>query len=123
MNDCHAFKCGCEGREGWHEYKTRRLMAQVKHTTRVEQTNLEVRIDAALKEVRKELLSAIANFPEFRSAHEGVAIIEEEFLELREAAYWPHRPTTGDEDTEATQLAAMACRYLVDVCYQENTPR
>ena len=123
MNDCHAFKCGCEGREGWHEYKTRRLMAQVKHTTRVEQTNLEVRIDAALTEVRKELLSAMENFPAFRSAHEGVAIIDEEFLEFRDAAYWPHRRGSGDEEVEVTQLAAMACRYLIDVCYREDTPR
>ena len=119
MTDCRAPKCGCEGNPQWHEDKTNRLMK----TIRVEQTNLEVRVDAALKEVRKELIEVRRDFPAFRSAHEGVAIIEEEFLEFRDAAYWPHKEETGDEDTEATQLAAMACRYLVDVCYQENTPR
>ena len=56
----------------------------------------------------------------FASAHEGVAVIEEEFLELRSAAFWD-RKTKGDEawlrlmEKEATQLAAMALRFLVDV--------
>lgn len=90
--------------------------------TRVEQANLEVRVGAALNEVRKELISAMNNFPPFRSAHEGVAIIEEEFLEFRKAAYWPHK-TKSREEEEATQLAAMAVRYLVDVCYGKDVPR
>ena len=77
-------------------------------------------IEAALEEVRMELLAAYENFKDFRSAHEGVAIIEEEFLELREAAYWPHKDDTADEETEAKQLAAMAIRYLVDVCMSES---
>ena len=91
--------------------------------TNAEKANLEVRIDVALKAVREELLSAIDTFPPFRSAHEGVAIIDEEWEEFKEAAYWPHRDTTGDEETEATQLAAMCVRYLVDVCYSEDAPR
>ena len=90
---------------------------------RGEQANLEIRIDAALKAVREELLSAMNNYPPFRSAHEGVALIDEEWEEFKEAAYWPHRRHTGDEETEVTQLAAMAARYLVDVCYKEDTPR
>ena len=97
-----------------------------KTLTKAEQANLEVRIDAALKEVRKELLSAIDNFPPFRSAHEGVAIIDEEWEEFKEAAYWPHRrqrKSDSNEETEVTQLAAMATRYLIDVCYKEDTPR
>jgi hypothetical protein len=73
-------------------------------------------IDCALEEVRMELLAAYENFVDFRSAHEGVAIVEEEFLELRDAAYWPHKDDTADEETEAKQLAAMAIRYMVDVC-------
>jgi hypothetical protein len=80
-------------------------------------------IDCALDEVRLELVAAYDNFNDFRSAHEGVGIIEEEFLELREAAYWPHKDNTGDEETEARQLAAMAVRYMVDVCFKEDTPR
>lgn len=91
--------------------------------TRAEQANFDIRIDAALKEVRKELIHACENFPPFRSAHEGVAIIDEEWIEFREAAYWPHRSGSGDEEIEVTQLAAMACRYLVDVCYGKDVPR
>lgn len=122
MNDCKAFKYGCESRAGWHEYKKRRLMENIIKNERIIESEFEVRVDAALKEVRKELIHAMENFPAFRSAHEGVAIIEEEFLEFRKAAFWPHK-TKSKEETEATQLAAMACRYLVDVCYKENVPR
>jgi hypothetical protein len=85
--------------------------------------NLEVRIDVALNAARDELYAAIKAFPPFRSAHEGVAIVDEEMQEFRDAAYWPHKDETGDEEVEATQLAAMALRYLVDVCYKEDTPR
>jgi hypothetical protein len=81
-------------------------------------------IDCALEEIRMELLAAYENFPDIRSAHEGVAIIEEEFLEFREAAYWPHKQKHVDaEETEARHLAAMCVRYLVDVCFKEDTPR
>lgn len=83
----------------------------------------EAKIEAALDEVRCELYMAIGNFPSFRSAHEGVAIIDEEMIEFRDAAYWPHNEETGDEEVEATQLAAMAVRYLVDVCYNPEAPR
>ncbi len=80
-------------------------------------------IEVALDNVRRELIAAYENFPDFHSAHEGVAIIDEEMREFRDAAYWPHKEETGDEETEATQLAAMTLRYLVDVCYDEEKPR
>jgi hypothetical protein len=81
-------------------------------------------IDCALEEVRAELTAAYENFPDFRSAHEGVAIVDEEMREFRDAAYWPHKQKHIDaEETEARHLAAMAVRYLVDVCYKEDTPR
>ncbi len=80
-------------------------------------------IDCALEKVRFELVAAYEKFPDFRSAHEGVAIIDEEFQEFRDAAYWPHKEETGEVEVEVTQLAAMAVRYLVDVCYNEETPR
>jgi hypothetical protein len=83
----------------------------------------EAAIDCALDEIKEELFNALENFPAMRSAHEGVAIIEEEFLEFRDAAYWPHKHEVFAEDKEVTQLAAMCVRYLVDVCYKEETPR
>jgi hypothetical protein len=75
----------------------------------------EARIEAVLDDVRLELQAAYGMFPDFRSAHEGVAIVEEEFLEFRDAAYWPHKHEEGLEEDEARQLAAMAVRYIVDV--------
>jgi hypothetical protein len=83
----------------------------------------EAKIEAALDEVRAELIAAYENYPDFRSAHEGVATVDEEMIEFRDAAYWPHKFPDGAEEREATQLAAMAVRYLVDVCYNEETPR
>ena len=71
----------------------------------------------------EEYIKACHYFPPFRSAHEGVAIVDEEMIEFRDAAYWPHKEETGDEEVEATQLAAMAVRYLVEICYMEDAPR
>ena len=59
-----------------------------------------------------ELGAATAKFGSFASAHEGIAVIEEEFLELREAVFWGKQ---GNKRTEAIQLAAMAIRFLMDV--------
>ena len=84
-------------------------------------SDLEAQIDIALDEVREELIAAYEKFPRFRSAHEGVAIVDEEFREFREAAYWPHHHAPGAEETESRQLAAMAVRYLIDVCYHGST--
>ena len=74
----------------------------------------------AIEEVVEELLEANKNFPDFRSRHEGIAIIEEEFLEFRAAAMWPHKVPKFEDDayTEAKQLAAMAIRYMVDIGHE-----
>ena len=74
----------------------------------------------AMREVAAEYFEARDNFPAFRSRHEGIAIIEEEFIEFRDAAMWPHKlkPTDDDAYTEAKQLAAMAIRYMVDVGHE-----
>jgi hypothetical protein len=83
----------------------------------------EANIEAVLDDIRIELITAYKRFPDFRSAHEGVAIVDEEMCEFKEAAYWPHKFPDHAEETEATQLAAMCVRYLVDVCYKDGTPR
>jgi hypothetical protein len=90
----------------------------------------QAKIEHALEEVRMELIAAYENFPDFRSAHEGVAIIDEEYEEFKNAAYWPHKQLDkygnlkfDAEEDEATQLAAMAVRYMVDICYNEEAPR
>jgi len=72
-------------------------------------------LEVVLSDLADEYLNACDHFPDFRSNHEGVAIIEEEFLEFREAAFWPHKHEDTTAAHEALQLAAMCVRFLIDV--------
>ena len=67
--------------------------------------------------VADELESATEKFGPFASAHEGLAVIEEEFLEFRSAVFWgvDQKGRPSDPYNEAVQLAAMALRFMVDV--------
>lgn len=73
----------------------------------------EDRVDRILSVVRAELLRATDEFGPFNSPHEGYAILKEEVEEL-----WSD--IKGDEghsplaQMEATQVAAMAVRYIFD---------
>ena len=69
----------------------------------------------AVSEIVEEYMTATANFGKFASRHEGVAIIQEEFEEFKEAAFWPHKDHTGEPDVEVIQLAAMCLRYMMDI--------
>lgn len=79
-------------------------------------------IDAALEEVRTELSQAMAKFPPFNSAHEGHGVIREEF----DVELWEHVcAKQGQRDInamrkEAIQVAAMAVRFMIDICNPEN---
>ena len=66
-----------------------------------------------MNEVIAELKRARGIFPPFNSAHEGYAVILEELDEL-----WACVKTKGNPGMrkEAIQLAAMALRFLDDVC-------
>lgn len=68
-----------------------------------------------LDDVAVELERATARFAPMASPHEGHSVIREEFEEL-----WEHvRANTGTGPAareEAIQLAAMAARYVIDVC-------
>ena len=75
----------------------------------------EDKLEGVLDEVVAEYFDATMKFGEFKSRHEGVAIIEEEFLEFRQAAFWPHKNKGDDAYTEAKQLAAMCLRYMIDI--------
>lgn len=65
----------------------------------------------------EEAWSAAQRFPGFNSAHEGFAVLAEEVDEL-----WDHvKAKQGARDVEAmrkeaVQVAAMALRFIVDVC-------
>lgn len=77
----------------------------------------ERRIDIAFGFVRKELDKATDRFGAFASSHEGIAVIEEEFLELRSEVFWGKRAEPMLQ--EAVQLAAMAIRFIVDVSMKD----
>ena len=69
----------------------------------------------ALCLIEEELDRAQEKFPApFASWHEGCAIIEEEFLEFRTEVFWGK--SADDRQTECVQLAAMALRFLVELC-------
>ena len=71
--------------------------------------------------VAEEVAGAIKMFPRpFASAHEGFAILKEEVDELWEDV---RMSQLGDQEhrqvcmrKEAVQVAAMAIRFLMDVC-------
>jgi hypothetical protein len=71
-------------------------------------------IDTIMGNVEAELHRATRRFGPLASPHEGIAVIREEYMELEREVYW------GDGRgeaalAEAVQLAAMACRYLLDI--------
>lgn len=73
----------------------------------------------ALEQVVKEYTSATSKHGVFVSAHEGFAILLEEVDELwKEVKKNPskHPARKLDMRDEAVQVAAMALRFLVDVC-------
>lgn len=71
----------------------------------------------ALREVLDELVSASrANGP-FHSAHEGFAVLHEEFDELKEQVWLnPKKRDLGKMRAEAKQVAAMGLRFMIDIC-------
>lgn len=68
----------------------------------------------------KELNRATEMNGPFASAHEGYAILLEEMDELKEEIW--KKAKLRDKNkmrTEAIQIAAMAIRFVVDVCEKE----
>ena len=73
-----------------------------------------ITLTEAITDVTAEYIRASKIFPPFNSAHEGFAIIAEEYDELWEEIKKKNRDPIRMRE-EATQLAAMAIRFLVDV--------
>lgn len=70
----------------------------------------------ALRDVGKELDRAIRKYPRFQSAHEGIAVLREEYLELETEVFKrPKKRRNGKMREEAIQTAAMALRFVMDV--------
>jgi hypothetical protein len=93
-------------------------------STILDRIELEDAIDLALADVKNELMSAMTKHGGMISPHDGYAVILEELDEL-----WDEVKKKGggrDEAAakEAMQTAAMAVRYLLDVCHAlPGTPK
>ena len=74
--------------------------------------------DKILHEIESEYLSACGKFGKFNSAHEGFAVLKEEVDELWREVKTKHYMLGRDKSMrdEAIQVAAMALRFIVDVC-------
>ena len=66
--------------------------------------------------VMTELVRAEGLYPPMRSAHEGYAVLLEEVRELEREVFWG---TADGRRREAIQVAAMAMRFLADICERE----
>ena len=68
-----------------------------------------------------ELRRAQKNWPSFNSAHEGYAVLLEEVDELK-AHVWTKQKYRELElmRNEAGQVAAMAIRFMIEVCDEIN---
>ena len=71
-------------------------------------------MDKILNEVVAEYDRAIKKFPRFNSGHEGYAVLKEEVDELWDAIKGNYDKEFLRE--EAIQVAAMAIRFINDVC-------
>ena len=69
----------------------------------------------ALNEAGVELTRAMAKHGPMRGAHEGYAVILEELDELWEEVK-RQKPDMSTMRKEALQVAAMALRFVADVC-------
>jgi hypothetical protein len=71
-------------------------------------------VDDAIQISVDELLTATKKFGAFNSTHEGYAVIKEELDELWDGIRFNADPKSLE--LEAKQVAAMAIRFLVDMC-------
>lgn len=72
---------------------------------------------AALAMVLEELARAQKIHEPMATAHHGIAVIREEYKELENEVF--KKESIRDNDRmieEATQVAAMGMRFLIDVC-------
>ena len=71
---------------------------------------------SALRLIREEHARAVDKFGKFHNAHEGWGVIREEYLELEDEIRKKQKDYDIDKmRKEATQLGAMALRFMVDV--------
>ena len=74
-----------------------------------------MQLEEALRAVRAELARAQLMYQAFHSAHQGYAVILEEMDELWSEVRANQRDV-GRIQKEVRQVAAMALRFLLDLC-------
>lgn len=77
----------------------------------------QVRLKECLTAAYNEAYTAMNEWPPFNSAHEGFAVLNEEFDELK-AHVWINqkRRDISAMKKEAIQVAAMALRFAAEIC-------
>jgi hypothetical protein len=80
---------------------------------------MRTQVDIIMDVVKKEYVSASEKFGPFNSAHEGYAVIKEEVDELWDAI--KSNQSSGAQRAEAVQIAAMAIRFIFDICTEGAT--
>ncbi len=74
-----------------------------------------------IMELRKEYERATENHKPMNSAHEGYAVILEELDELKAEVFKKQGTRSHDKMRhEAIQVAAMAIRFIFDVCLEKE---
>ena len=75
------------------------------------------KIQDATNDIYREYIEASKKFRPFISAHEGIAVIREEYKELEKEIFKQFNVRTKEAmREEAKQLGAMALRFMVDIC-------
>lgn len=83
---------------------------------------INLALEQVLVEVGDEFNRATAKFGGFGNPHEGYAVILEELDELwDEIKVKAHPGQTEKMKKEATQVAAMAIRFIYDLCSQNQS--
>ena len=73
--------------------------------------------EEAFELIEEEYKWATKTYPPFNTAHEGLAVLLEEFEELKAEVFKsPARRSYNEMCKEAKQVATMAIRFLVDIC-------
>lgn len=76
---------------------------------------LDMRYLNVVEEIENEYLMARERFPRFASGHEALAVLMEEFEELKVEVF-KRNPRPERLREEAIQVAAMGLRFVMEVC-------
>ena len=76
---------------------------------------IDADVSLALSDIAQEVMRARGKFAKFHSAHEGYSVILEEVDELWDEVKKQYHEGPNMRE-EAVQIAAMAVRFLTDIC-------